>query len=271
MLLWIYRLLSLAAAAGSLIAGHAVWQALLLGLGVYAGLNLLFVLFWVCVAQTVDTSKPIEEQKKLYRLGIASVATWLCEWAHVHTEIHGEELLPQEGRFLLVCNHRSGFDPIVKASVLRDYNIAFISKPSNINLPFIGPLAFGDGYLPINRENDREALKTILQAADYLKRDLCSMAVYPEGTRSKTPEMLPFHAGSFKIAQRGGVPVVIAAISGTEQIRKNFPFRPTHVRLDILEVIPAAEVKGMSTQALAARSRERMEAALATGAEEAKA
>ena len=88
------------------------------------------------------------------------------------------------------------------------------------------------------------------------------MAVYPEGTRSKTGELGPFHAGSFKIAQRGNVPVVIAAIRGTEEVHRHFPFRPTRVALDILDVIPAERVKAMSTQELAAYSREKIEAAL---------
>jgi len=259
---WIYRLLSAAAAAGALRKGYAVWAALLIGLGVFAGVNLLYALFWIAVAQTVDDTKPIQEQKKIYRLGIADIAAWLCSYAHVHTEVGGEELLPKEGRFVLVCNHRAGFDPVVTASVLRDYNLAFITKPSNLKIPLIAKLAYGDGFVPINRENDREALKSILQAVNYLKQDLCSIAVYPEGTRTKTGRLLPFHAGTFKIAQKAKVPVAVAAIQGTEKVRKNFPFRRTDVKLDILEVIPAEEVTAANTQELAARCRARIAAHL---------
>ena len=74
--------------------------------------------------------------------------------------------------------------------------------------------------------------------------------------------MLPFHAGSFKIAQRAGVPLVIACVRGTEQVHRNFPWRPTRVTLEILELLPVEQVKAMSTQELAAYSRARMEAAL---------
>ena len=258
MQVWIYRMLSAAAAGGALRKGLTPWAALLTGLGTFAGINLLYALFWVAVAQTVDDTKPIQEQKKIYRLGVADIATTLCSYAHVHTEVSGEELLPKDKRFVLVCNHRSGFDPVVTASVLREYNLAFISKPSNLKIPLIAKLAYGDGFVPINRENDREALKSILQAADYLKRDLCSIAVYPEGTRSKTGELLPFHAGTFKIAQKAKVPVAVAAIQGSEAVVGNFPFRRTDVKLDILELIPAEEVAAMNTQALAARCRDRI-------------
>ena len=258
MQVWIYRMLSAAAAGGALRKGLSPWSALLTGLGTFAGINLLYALFWVAVAQTVDDTKPIQEQKKIYRLGVADIATTLCSYAHVHTQVSGEELLPKDKRFMLVCNHRSGFDPVVTASVLREYNLAFISKPSNLKIPLIAKLAYGDGFVPINRENDREALKSILQAVDYLKRDLCSIAVYPEGTRSKTGELLPFHAGTFKIAQKAKAPVAVAAIRGSEAAAGNFPFRRTDVKLDILEVIPAEEVAAMNTQALAARCRDRI-------------
>ena len=258
MLVWVYRLLSAAAAAGALLKGYSVWAALLIGLGVFTGLNLLYFIFWVCVAQTVDITRPIQEQKPIYRYGVADIATALCSYAHVHTEVRGKELLPKDRRFLMVCNHRAAFDPIVKASVLKDYNLAFITKPSNLQIPLIASLAYGAGFIPLNRENDREALKSILQAIDYLKRDLCSMVVYPEGTRTKTGKLLPFHAGSFKIAQKAKVPVVVAAIQGTENVGKNFPFRRTDVQLDVLEVIPAEKVKAMTTQDLSAYCRNRI-------------
>ena len=80
------------------------------------------------------------------------------------------------------------------------------------------------------------------------------MGIFPEGTRSRGGELLPFHAGSFKIAQKANVPLVTTSVSGTEKIKKNLFRRPTDVYLDILEVIPADKVKSMSTVELAAYS-----------------
>ena len=88
------------------------------------------------------------------------------------------------------------------------------------------------------------------------------MGIYPEGTRSKTGELLPFHAGSFKVAQKAGVPLAIACSRGTEHVMSNWLKRPTRVELSILEVLPPERVKAMSTQELAAYSREKIEAAL---------
>ena len=251
------------AACFALNAPPAVWHA---GLWVFCGfaaLNGLYVLFWVCVASTVDDSKPLTEKpRRICSFACWSIANWLCAWFWVRMRVTGEELLPREGRYVMVCNHRSGFDPVTAEAALGKNGLAFISKPSNLKLPYIGKLAYGAGFLPIDRENDRKALKTILIAADYIKRDYCSMGIYPEGTRSRTGELLPFHAGSFKVAQKAGVPLAIACSRGTEHVMRNWLKRPTRVELSILEVLPAERVKAMSTQELAAYSREKIEAAL---------
>ena len=250
MFLMLVFILSVIAGILTGVTGHAAWQAVLAALGCFVGLNLLYVIWWVLVAAFVDDSKPIEKQSALCRFGCGSIAAWLCNWARVHAQVIGTELLPKEGRFVYVCNHRSGFDPVVTAARLRLYNLAFISKPSNLRIPVLGRIALGDCFLPIDRENDREALKSILCAADYLKRDLCSICIYPEGTRSKTRQMLPFHHGSFKIAQRAHVPLVIAAVSGTDMVKKNALRRFTDVYIDILELIPAEEVRARTTAEL---------------------
>lgn len=264
MLVIILFLLAAAAAAALLIlcAGTAWWQGLLLGLGVFVLLHPLYLLVLYIGSLTIDRNKPLERQVPLCRAGAASVLGVLCAYCGVRPHIRGEEKLPKDGRFFLVCNHLSMFDPCIIIDKLRRYNIAFISKPSNLQIPVIGRIGYAAGFLSIDRENNREALKTILQASDYLKRDLCSMAVYPEGTRSRTGRMLPFHAGCFKVAQRAGVPLVVAAVRGTEKVMKNFPFKKTDVYLDILEVLDPERVKAMSTNELSDYSRSLMESRL---------
>ena len=253
---------------GAFGVGLVWWQALLVCLGTFAAVNLLFIVFWYVVALIAGSKGPVENQSPICRWGCAIIAEWLCSWGRVHAVVSGTDLLPQEGRFLWVCNHRSAYDPVVTADRLRDCNIAFLSKPSNMNLPGIARLAWGACFLAIDRENDREALKAILKAADFLKRGVCSIGLYPEGTRTKTGKLLPFHAGSFKIAQRGNAPVVVAAIQGSENVGKNFPFRRTVVNLDILEVIPVEKVKAMSTQELSSYCRNRIAGHLGEEVEE---
>lgn len=225
----------------------------------YVALVLLYLLFCALVCLFVDKKKPIEREYPLCRGLIGHLADFVMLHLGVRFEAEGTDKIPQDRRFLMVCNHLGAFDPICMMGRLRKYEISCISKPSNMKIPVLARLAYGMGYLPIDRENDRNALKTILQAADYLKRDVCSICIYPEGTRSRDGKLLPFHAGSFKIAQRGNVPLVIACISGSDRVFKNFPLRPTRVRLRVLETIPAERVKAMSTQELSDYSRKLIE------------
>ena len=232
-----------------------ILAAVLIAFGVFILLHLLYVVFFWLFSLSVPRDRPLEKQNAVCRRGMASLASILNFYAGVHPIITGEEKLPTDSRFLFVCNHRSMFDPIIVVDKLRAANMAFISKPSNMKLPLLSRIAYADGFLAIDRENDRNALKTILTAADYLKRDLCSIAIYPEGTRSRTADLLPFHAGSFKIAQRAKVPIVVASVRGKEK-KPGFLFFPrTEIRLDILEVIPAEEVCAVKTPELSEHVR----------------
>ena len=229
--------------------------ALLIAFGVFLLLHALFFLFFALIAQTVPGDRPLEKQNQLLRWGAVQVLSIANFYAGVRPVITGLEKLPEEGRFLFVSNHRSAFDPLVAMTGLRDYNVFFISKPSNMRFRLSGRFAYAVGCLPIDRDNDRNALKTILTAADYMKRGICSIGVYPEGTRSRTEEMLPFHSGCLKAAQRAKVPIAVGAVHGTEKAKRFKLFSTTKVFLDILEVIPAETVCSMRTDALSEHIR----------------
>ena len=234
---------------------HAAWQGIVALLVVFLAANLVYILFWGLVSLFVNVSKPISRQSRMCRTGCVGIATLALSYFGAKVHISGIELLPQDSRFLFVSNHRSGFDPLVAISRLKDYNISFISKPENMNLPIFGRLAYGAGYLAIDRENDRNALQTVNQAAEYIANNLCSIGIYPEGTRSRTKDVLPFRPGCFKIAQKANVPVVIAASHGTENVTKKGLFGGADIYLDILELVPAEKVQAMNTRSISEYSR----------------
>ena len=267
MLFIAYMLISAAAAAVygfARLSGPAeIWKALLLFPLLLLSLCVATLLL-VCVVRLFVSSKPIKRQSPLCRYTLSVLADSALLLLGIRMHIEGEKLLPAE-RFLMVSNHRSAYDPIVIMGSMGRHNISFVSKPSNLRIPVVGRIAYGAGYLPIDREDNRSALKTILKAAEHIKEGFCSMGIYPEGTRSKDGKLLPFHHGSFKIAQRAGSPLVIACTRGGELVKKNFPFRKTDVYLDILEVIPAEKVSAMSTSELSDHSealiRQKLESA----------
>jgi len=237
--------------------------SLLWALPIFIGVNILYILWAFSTCLLVqDMEKPIERELPVCRTAAANVFRLVSCYMGLKVEIRGMEKLPRDSRFLLVCNHRSGFDPIVLMDRLRSYQLSCIAKPSVMNLPVIGKVAYGIGCLGIDRDNDRNALKTILTAANYLKKDVCNICIFPEGTRSRTGNMIPFQAGSFKIAQRANAPVAVVSIRGTEQVMKNFPLRRTAVVVDIIELIDAEKVKATGTQELAEYSQKLIAASL---------
>jgi 1-acyl-sn-glycerol-3-phosphate acyltransferase len=258
---WLFLLTAALAAAAVSLAGGPWWLALIaFVLGYVLALVLTLLVFRLLTRRT-DLSQPNAVQNRIARAGAEQAGQLVCAFGGVRPAFRGLDKLP-EGRFLFVCNHRSLFDPLMVMGYLQRYNIQFISKPSNLRIPLAGAIARTAGFLAIDRENDRKALQTILTAADYLRRGICSIGIYPEGTRSHTRELLPFHSGSFKIAQRAHVPLVIACVHGTEKLRRGLLLHPHRCTLEILDCVPADRVKAMKTQELAAYSRELMEKAL---------
>jgi 1-acyl-sn-glycerol-3-phosphate acyltransferase len=177
---------------------------------------------------------------------------WLLR---VKIHVNGAQKLP-EGPILFVENHRSNYDPLVTWHAFRRRRLAFVSKPSNFRIPFFGPLIRRCCFLAIDRENPRNAMQTILKAAKLMTEERMDVAIYPEGTRNKDKGLLPFHNGVFKIAQRANAPIAVLCVTGTENIHKRTPFRRTDVYLDVLEVLPAEQVKREKTEVIGAHVRD---------------
>ena len=229
-------------------------------LGIIFGLFLLYALFLLVCSLFVNPKKEYEEHSSFYRAllnGATAVAIKLMR-IRIHTS--GMEKVPENTKKLLfVSNHCSNFDPIITWHIFKKWQPAFVSKTSNFKIPIFGRFISKCCFMAIDRENPRNALKTILKAAELLKKDEVSIGVYPEGTRSKECKLLPFHNGVFKIAQKANADIVVLAVSGTEQIHKNYPFHHTDIYLDVLEVIPAETVKATKTDALGEQIRNMME------------
>ena len=217
---------------------------------------LLYIALLAVSALLVNGHKEYDKNSRYYRWLLNSATAFGMWLLRVRIHVSGLENIPKGTRFLLVGNHRSNFDPLVTWLVLRKYDIAYISKEENFHIPVFGRLIRKCAFMAIDREDPRKAIQTIYHAADLIHKDEVSVGVYPEGTRSKTGTLLPFHAGSFKIAQRAKVPVVVACMRGSEKAQTVNPFSSNRIWLEILDVIPAEDVASHRTDALAEQVRE---------------
>lgn len=168
------------------------------------------------------------------------------------------EYIPEDGKFLLVCNHISWLDPAIAIALLRRYHIAFISRKENYSYPIANKYLYKAACLALDRENNREALKTINKAAEFLKDGVCAIGIYPEGWVTKTGKLQEFRHGAFRIAKKGEAPVVVVHLSGAERILKKPLWRRCTVNFDIKGIIPKEFVAEHKTNEISDAAREIM-------------
>ena len=161
----------------------------------------------------------------------------------VSVTVIGEENIPDEP-VLFIGNHRSYFDILVTYSRCRRLT-GYVAKKEMLNYPLLRDWMRRLYCLFLDRDNMKEGLKTILQAIDYVKQGI-SICIFPEGTRNAGEEltMLPFHQGSFKIAEKSGCAIVPMSLNNTAEIFENhFPrIKKTHVILEYGKPIDPKEL-----------------------------
>ena len=128
----------------------------------------------------------------------------------------GYENVPKDETVLYVGNHRSYFDVVMTYCRCPGLT-GYIAKDSMEKIPLLSTWMRRLYCLFLNREDVRQGLKTILTGIDYMKKGI-SMCIFPEGTRNKGTEMLPFKEGSLKMAEKTGCAIVPMAITNSAGI-----------------------------------------------------
>ena len=118
-----------------------------------------------------------------------------------------------------------------------------------------GRLIVGSGCISLDRSDDKQGLLVIRQAVRRIQAGE-AMGIYPEGTRSKSGELLPFRVGCFKAAQWAKCPLVVLKTKGTEDIGRNFFLRRTPVTLTVAAVLPYEEIADMTTTEIGDKVRD---------------
>ena len=216
--------------------------------GCFLGILLLAFLTVLVMCRLVDLEKEEQEDHRFYRMMLHVIADAAHTVLQVRVHPQGLEKVPAQGRVLLVCNHLDNVDPvIILHQVKKKQTLAFIAKRETADMFVVGKFMHKLLCQRINRENDREALKTILKCIDILKKDKASIAVFPEGGIKGGNVLHPFRHGVFKIALRTHVPVVVCTLWGTQDVIHNgLRLKPTDVQFHVLGVVEPEIYKDMT-------------------------
>lgn len=203
----------------------------------------------------------------LYRPGIRGVQMGL-RLSGIRHRAEGREHI-QRGRPAVYCvNHSSNVEPPIVFDVLQELfpNLRILYKASLRRLPILGLVFEMVGFVPLERARPDQSLPAVERAAEALRAG-ASFLIFPEGTRSRTAELLPFKKGGFIMAIKAGAPVVPIAILGArDAMRRGSPIIwpvTVSVRLG-----PPIETAGMTIEDrdwLVAEARARVAALLAKG------
>lgn len=225
-----------------------LWLFPLSWLGAFLGIILLAFLLVLVMCTFVDLEKEQKKDNRLYRAVMYMIADAAHTVLQVRVHTQGLEKIPTDGRVLLVCNHLNNADPvIIYHQVKKKQKLAFIAKREVGKMFVVGKFMHKLLCQRINRENDREALKTILKCIEIIKEDKASIAVFPEGGILGGNVLHPFRGGVFKIALRTKVPVVVCTLWGTQDVFHNgLRLKSTDVDFHVLGVISPEDYQGMT-------------------------
>jgi 1-acyl-sn-glycerol-3-phosphate acyltransferases len=184
---------------------------------VRAFLYLLFVFPWTFLCSIIALLSTFVERSGRTYHKVALFWSKVCLLtAGVKIEVDGSELIPRDQPVIFMSNHQGNFDiPALFQAIPIRFN--WLAKEELFKIPLFGRSMQSAGYIPINRGDGRDSLKSLDRAAE-LVRGGTSIAIFPEGTRSNDGRLLPFKRGGFILASKAAVPIIPVSISGSMKI-----------------------------------------------------
>lgn len=176
-------------------------------------LTYIVVSLYVLVAGPIALAigVPFKYKPALYIPG--RIGVWLAlTLAGIRYRVSGLERVPSNRAVVFCANHESNVDPPVLFLALHK-RLHVLFKKELTKLPILGTVMVAGGFVPVERDKREASMASIDRAADSIRAGN-SFLIFPEGTRSRTSELLPFKKGGFIMAIKAQAPIVPVAVSG---------------------------------------------------------
>ena len=150
----------------------------------------------------------------------------------------GKERVPRDTPVVFMSNHESWLDiPALIATI--PVQVRFLAKKSLFSWPAFGWAIAAMGFIPVDRENRRTAIKSFEEAAARIRAGR-SVLIFPEETRSVDGNLLPFQRGGFLIALKAGIPIVPVGLDGPRRClpKHSYLLRPGVITVRFGDPIP---------------------------------
>ena len=200
------------------------------------------------------------KSRRVYDWGTQDWARWNLWAAGTPLDVQGMERVPRGTPVVYASNHSSMFD-IWALSLVLPGSTRFVAKHELTRVPVMGPAMLRAGHVTIDRFNRKRAFEAYERAAATIKSGI-STIVFPEGTRSRTGELLPFKNAPFGLAIAAQVPIVPVYVHNTFQIMPKgaWRLRRLPIRIRIGAPIPTAGMTLDDREALRDKVRAAIEA-----------
>ena len=176
-------------------------------------LGVALTLFWSALG---ILTWPFSPRGELYLRFARIWSGMILRGLAIPLEVEREAALEPDRPYLFMSNHRSVFD-IFALFLATRHSLRMVAKRELFVIPIFGWAMWMCGFIPIDRSDRESAIESLNEAARRVREGI-SVLVFPEGTRGRGTELLPFKKGGFMLAVQAGVPVVPVAIRGSERI-----------------------------------------------------
>lgn len=212
--------------------------------------NILFVPFWFAQICMYGRESDRHTEKERYDL-LKKVTVHANKGGNVIIQADGQENLPQKDGFILYPNHQGLYDTLAFLESC-DRPFSVVMKKEVQNVPFLKQVFRAMRAIPIDRDDVKEAMRTILQVAKEVQEGR-NYIIYAEGTRSKKGnELLDFKGGSFKAAMRAKCPIVPVALLDAYKPFDTNTTEKTVVQVHYLPPLYYEDYKDMKSMEIAA-------------------